>query len=184
MQHDKDSNPTHEVGLRFPDCDVGAHVSRFEKDETVFDCFNDLQVHAMTSEDWMNRGHQAIYTNIFAKTKEYREFDAFSKTVILAMKEGQLEFGYWRAVSRSNSLFTVGCKVCRYFMHCWWRKGADASCLKNVWEAWLMEEPIDVSDEVVPSSEKDGRRDDSLTSCPLYHGCVGAKENVSTSCPL
>ena len=73
-------------------------------------------------------------------------------------------FSYWQATSKRSTLFIVGCKVCRFFLHSWWRKGSDASCLKNILEAWFIEEPIDASDEVAPSSEKDGRKDDSAKS--------------------
>lgn len=107
MQHDKDSNPTHETGLRFSDCDVGAQVSRFKKDQTIFDCFNNLQVHALNVEDWLNRGHQAIYTNVFANTHDY---DTFSKTVVSAMNEGHIEIGYWKAASGQNIFSALDAK--------------------------------------------------------------------------
>ena len=132
-------------------------MSSFRQDQTVFDCFDDKQIAQTTPDAWLTRGHPEIYASIFAKTKDNREFDAFSRMVLMAMDEEH---------SR-NSFFIVACKVCRYFTHTSWRKTADACCLKHFWEAWFIEEPTDASDDVVPadashgvvpSSEKDGRR--------------------------
>ena len=164
MEHDAKTNPTHQIGLRFSDPDVSAVVSWFEEDQTVFDCFNDLQVHPISVEEWNRSGHAAIYHSIFSNTHNYAEYDKFSKTVILAMNEKDTEFAYWRASSRQNSLFTVGCKHCRYFLHTSWRKGSNPSCLKRIWWAWLMEEPDDCIDEVVLTPNKTSRRDGSSKS--------------------
>ena len=160
MEHDRDTNPTHQIGLRFSDPDVSAVVSWFDENQSVFDCFDDLQVHPINVEEWNNSGHDAIYNSIFSKTQNYTEYEKFSKTVLLAMNQMDTEFAYWRASSRQNSFFTVGCKRCRYFLHTSWRKGSNASCLKDLWWAWLMEEPDDCIDELVLTPNSTSRKDE------------------------
>ena len=49
-------------------------------------------------------------------------------------------------------------KDCGYFMHTAWSKGGDATCLKELWWSWLVDEPAYPSGEVVPSLNTIGQR--------------------------
>ena len=137
MQHDQEHNSAHNVGLQFAECDVGAQVSSCKEDEKLSDCVNALQVSAMTEKSWQMQGHEVIYTNVFADNQA--EFEAFSQTVVLAMKEGVTQFGY-RQEAETKRYFSVACTICGYFLHTWWRKGGAATRLRELWWAWLKAE--------------------------------------------
>ena len=81
MKREKEKHPTHDVGLHFPDGDVGATVRSFRQDQTVFDCFDYKQISQTTPDAWLTRGHPAIYASIFAKQKKQRTIENSTPSV-------------------------------------------------------------------------------------------------------
>ena len=142
VAEDKRVNPAHRLGLHFADPNVEALISSFNEGQSVWDCFDNLQVKPIDTERWNRSGHRSTYDSIFKDTDDYgEEHNKWSKLIIHAMNDNKVEFAYWRASSKQNSLFTVACKKCKYFMHTQWSKGARATELKEIWWAWLVAEP-------------------------------------------